>query len=107
MTAKKYKIKKGDQVIVLTGKDKGKKGEILKMLPEKGKAIVSGINTAKKHQRPTQTSPGGIVSKDMPINVSNLAIVDPKTGEATRVGYKTLDNGEKVRFAKKSGEVLA
>ncbi len=107
MTAPKFKIKKGDQVIVLSGKDKGKKSEVLKVFPSTGKAIVAGVNTAKKHEKATATSPGGIVPKDMPIQISNLAIVDPKTGAATRVGYKTLDNGEKVRYAKKSGEVLS
>lgn len=105
--AQKFKVKKGDQVIVLTGKNKGKTGEILRMIPESSRAIVSGVNTAKRHQRPTQFNAGGIVDKEQSIHVSNLALVDPKSGKATRVGYKTLDSGEKVRVARKSGEVIA
>ncbi len=103
----KLKLKKGDQVVVITGKDKGKTGEIVKALPADNKVVVAGINSVKKHQKPSQTSAGGIVTKDMPIHVSNVALVDPKDSTATRVGYKTLENGEKVRVAKKSGEVVA
>ncbi|MEM8799002.1 MAG: 50S ribosomal protein L24 [Pseudomonadota bacterium] len=100
------KFKKGDKVIVLTGRDKGKRGEILRMLPEKGRAIVSGVNVVKRHQRATQAGPGGIQSKEAPIDLSNIAVEDPKSGDATRVGFKFLEDGRKVRFAKASGEVI-
>lgn len=100
------KIKKGDKVVVLTGRDKGKTGEVVKVLPSESRVVVSGVNTVKRHQRPTQTSAGGIVEKDAAIHVSNVALADPKTGEATRVGFKTGKDGKKVRVAKKSGEVI-
>jgi large subunit ribosomal protein L24 len=100
------KIKKGDKVIVITGRDKGKKGEVLKVLPKENKAIVSGVNTAKRHTKQTQRTQGGIVNKDLPIELSNLAHIDPKSGEATRIGWKELGDGRRVRFAKKSGEVI-
>lgn len=99
------KIKKGDRVIVLSGKDKGKTGEVSKVLPKEDRVVVSGVNTVKRHQRPTQTTPGGIEEKDAPIHMSNVALVDPKTGEPTRVGFK-VEGGKKVRIAKKSGEVI-
>lgn len=101
------KIKKDDEVIVLTGRDKGKKGKVVKVLPSQGKAIVQNVNMVKKHQRLTQTTQAGIIPKEMPIQLSNLAIVDPKEGRATKVGYKFLEDGTKVRFAKLSGEVLS
>ena len=100
------KIKKGDKVVVLSGKDKGKTGEVTRVLPQDGKVVVSGVNTVKRHQRPTQTNAGGIEEKDAPIHVSNVALADPKSGEPTRVGFKTLKDGKKVRVAKKSGEVI-
>jgi len=100
------KIKKGDKVIVLAGKDKGRTGEVMKMITDTNRAIVSGVNMVKRHTRPTQYDPGGIKDKEAPLHVSNLALVDPKSGEATRVGFKTLKDGKKVRFAKKSGEVV-
>ena len=100
------KIKKGDRVIVTTGRDKGKKGEVLKVLPKENKAVVSGVNTAKRHTKPTQKQQGGIVNKDQPIDLSNLAHVDPKSGTATKIGFKVLGDGRSVRFAKKSGEVI-
>jgi large subunit ribosomal protein L24 len=101
------KIKKGDKVIVTTGRDKGKKGEVLKVLPKENKAVVSGVNTAKRHTKQSQANPqGGIVNKDLPIDLSNLAHVDPKSGEATKIGWKVLGDGRRVRFAKKSGEVI-
>ena len=100
------KIKKGDRVIVTTGRDKGKKGEVLKVFPKENRAIVGGVNTAKRHTNQSQQQQGGIVNKDMPIQLSNLAIADPKTGEATRVGWKVLEDGRRVRVAKKSGEVI-
>ncbi|MEM1139198.1 MAG: 50S ribosomal protein L24 [Pseudomonadota bacterium] len=104
--AAKFKIKKGDKVVVLTGRDKGLKGEVLKMLPTQNRAIVQGVNVVRRHTRPTQMDQGGIISKEAAIHLSNLAHVDPSTGEPTRVGYKTLEDGRKVRFAKKSGEVI-
>ncbi|MEQ8432807.1 MAG: 50S ribosomal protein L24 [Oceanicaulis sp.] len=99
------KIKKGDKVVILTGRDKGKTGEVVRVLPKDDKVVVSGVNTVKRHQRPTQTSAGGIEEKDAPIHVSNVAHVDPKTNEPTRVGFEVRD-GKKVRVAKKSGEVI-
>ena len=100
------KIKKGDRVIVTTGRDKGKKGEVLRMFPKEDRALVQGVNVVKRHQRQTQTQAGGIVSKESSIHISNLAHVDPKSGGATRIGFKTLGDGRKVRVAKKSGEVI-
>lgn len=101
----KLKIKKGDQVIVLSGEDKGKTGEVVKSMPKESKVVVQGINLVKKHQKPSQTTPGGIITKEAPIDISNVAIVDPKTGKATKIGYKEVD-GKKVRVARKSGEVI-
>jgi large subunit ribosomal protein L24 len=103
---RKLKIKKGDSVIVRTGKDKGKKGEVLKVLPKENRAVVQGVNMIKRHTRPTQTQAGGIIEREASIDISNLAIVDPKTGEPTRIGYKFLDDNRKVRVAKRSGEVI-
>ncbi len=100
------KIKKGDNVIVLTGKDKGKQGEVLSVQPADAKAIVQGVNMIKRHTRPTQFQAGGIIEKEAPIAISNVAIVDPKEGKATRVGFKVLEDGSKVRVAKLSGEVI-
>ena len=100
------KIKKGDRVIVTTGRDKGKKGEVLKVFPAENRALVAGVNVVKRHQRQTQRQQGGIVNKESPVHLSNLAHVDPKSGEATRVGWKVLGDGRRVRFAKKSGEVI-
>ena len=102
----KYKIRKGDEVIVLTGKDKGKSGEITKMLPAEGRAIVQGVNLVKRHQRQTQTAEGGIITKEAPIHVSNLALKDPKTGKATKVGFKIEKDGTKTRISKSSGEAI-
>ncbi|MEL0113297.1 MAG: 50S ribosomal protein L24, partial [Rickettsiales bacterium] len=93
-------------VQVIAGKDKGKQGEILRVLTAKERAVVQGVNVARRHTRPSQTSPGGIVNKEMPIAVSNLAHIDPKDDKPTRVGFKFLDDGRKVRFAKRSGEVI-
>ena len=100
------KIKKGDKVIVLTGRSKGKVGEVLKVMKDDDKAVVQGVNMVKRHTKPSQTSQGGIVEKEVPIELSNLAYVDPKTSEPTRVGFKTLEDGRKVRYAKRSGEVI-
>lgn len=100
------KIRKGDRVIVTTGRDKGRKGEVIKVYPSESRALVSGVNTVKRHQRQTARQQGGIITKEASIHLSNLAHVDPKTGEATRIGFKVLGDGRKVRFAKKSGEVI-
>ncbi len=106
MSAAKMKIKKGDKVVVTTGKDKGKSGEIVRMIPTENRAVVRGVNLAKRHTKQTAGQEGGIVSKEMPIHVSNLALRDPKDGKPTRIGYKTLADGKKVRVAKRSGEVI-
>ncbi|MCA1057132.1 50S ribosomal protein L24 [Rossellomorea aquimaris] len=99
-------VKKGDKVVVITGKDKGKTGTVLAAFPKKDRVLVEGINVVKKHAKPSQMNPqGGIISQEASIHVSNVMLLDPKSNEATRVGYKT-DNGKKVRVAKKSGEVL-
>ena len=100
------KIKKGDHVVVLTGKDKGKHGEVLKVMPEENRAIVKGVAMIRRHQRQTANQDGGIISKEAAIHISNLALEDPKDGKPTRVGFKFLKDGRKVRFAKRSGEVI-
>jgi len=102
----KLKIKKGDHVVVITGKDRGKKGEVLKMLPDEKRAVVSGVAMVRRHQKQTAAQEGGIIAKEAPIHISNLALEDPKDGKPTRVGYKFLKDGRKVRFAKRSGEVI-
>jgi large subunit ribosomal protein L24 len=99
------KLKKGDSVVVIAGKDKGKKGEITRVMPKDNKALVGGVNVSIRHTKQTQSAQGGRIAKDMPIDLSNLALADPKTGEATRVGFR-IENGEKVRYAKKSGETI-
>ena len=100
------KIKKGDRVIVLTGRDKGKNGEVIRVLPKEGRVLVRGVNMMRKHQKQSASEEGGIISKEAPINISNLALEDPKDGKPTRVGFKFLEDGSKVRFAKRSGEVI-
>jgi len=103
----KMHVKKGDNVIVISGKDKGKKGRVLHAFPGENRVLVEGVNMIKKHSRPSKANPqGGILNQEAPIHASNVMIVDPKTGEATRIGNKVLDNGKKVRVAKKSGETL-
>lgn len=102
----KLKVRKGDRVVVLTGRDKGKVGQILHVLVKENRAVVQGVHIARRHQRQTPAQEGGIVPKEMPIHISNLAIADPKTGKPTRIGYKVLKDGRKVRFAKRSGEVV-
>jgi len=104
--AKKFKLKQGDDVVVVSGRDKGKTGSILRVLREDDRVLVDGVNKVKRHTRPSQTQPGGIVAKEAPIHISNVALADPKDGSATRVGYKLLEDGRKVRFAKQSGEVI-
>ena len=100
------KIKKGDKVVVLAGRDKGKSGEVLQVLPKDGRAVVRGVNVVKRHTRQSQQSEGGIISKEATIDLSNIAVADPKDGKATRVGFKVLDDGRKVRFAKRSGDLI-
>ena len=99
------KIRKGDKVVVLAGKDKGRSGQVLKVMPKENKALVAGVNVVRRHQRQSQTQEGGIISKEAGIDLSNLAIADPKDGKATRVGFEVRD-GKKVRVAKRSGEVI-
>jgi len=108
MTAAKMKIKKGDTVVVLTGKDKGKQGEILSVNREDNRVVVKGINLVKKNQKPSATNAGGIVEKEQSIHASNVSLIDPKSGKATRAGYKVdAKSGTKTRIAKKSGEAIA
>lgn len=103
----KLHVKKDDTVIVITGKDKGKKGRIIAAYPRLNRVLVEGVNMVKKHSKPTQQNPqGGIIEQEAAIHVSNVMLIDPKSGKPTRVGYKVLENGEKVRVAKKSGEVI-
>jgi large subunit ribosomal protein L24 len=102
----KLKIKKGDSVVVITGRDKGKTGEVLRVLPANSRIIVQGINVAKRHARPRMGDPGGIIEKELTIHISNVAHIDPRSSKPTRIGYKHLDDGRKVRFARRSGEVI-
>lgn len=103
----KHKLKKGDEIIVVTGKDKGKTGKIVRMFPSENRATVSGINIVKKHQKPTKTSAGGIIEKEAKIQISNIAYLDPIKKVATKISFKVLEDGTKVRVAKKSGEVIS
>jgi large subunit ribosomal protein L24 len=100
------KIKKGDRVVVLTGRDKGKRGEVVRVLVDADRVIVSGVNIVKRHTRPTPASAGGILEKEATIHVSNVAHIDPKTDKPTRVGFKTLEDGRKIRVARPSGEAI-
>ena len=102
----KLKVKKGDSVLVTAGRDKGMRGEIVKVFPSENRVVVQGVNVVRRHQKQTPNQEGGILSKEAPIHVSNVALEDPKDGSATRVGYKILDDGRKVRYAKRSGEVI-
>jgi large subunit ribosomal protein L24 len=106
MTAVKFKIRKGDTVVIRTGRDKGKKGEVLSVLKDDAKVLVKGINVVKRHTKQSQTEAGGIIHKEMPLHISNVALIDPKDKVATKVGFRFLDDGTKVRYAKKSGETL-
>jgi large subunit ribosomal protein L24 len=101
------KIKKGDQVVVLTGRDKGKTGEVLKIVTDTNRAVVAGVNLMKKHEKPSAAGNGGVISKEAPIHLSNIALADPKDGKATRVGFKVNKDGKKERVAKRSGETLS
>lgn len=100
------KIKKGDKVVVLAGRDKGRNGEVVQVIPKENRALVRGVNLVKRHTKATQNNEGGIISKEAPIQLSNLAVADPKDGKPTRVGFKVLDDGRKVRFAKRSGDLI-
>jgi large subunit ribosomal protein L24 len=100
------KIKKGDKVVVLAGKDKGKTGEVIEVRPSENRAVVRGVNVVRHHQRQSAKTEGGIVAKEAALDLSNLAIADPKDGKPSRVGFKLLDDGRKVRFAKRSGDVI-
>ena len=102
----KLKIKKGDRVVVISGRDKGKTGEVLRVLPAENRAVVQGANIAKRHTKPRMGDPGGIVDKELALHISNIAHLDPASGRPTRIGYKTLEDGRKVRFARRSGEVI-
>ena len=103
---KKFRLRKGDDVVVISGRDKGKTGSILRVIRSEDRVIVDGINMVKRHTRSSQNQPGGIINKEAPIHISNVALADPKDGSATRVGYKFLEDGRKVRIAKQSGEVI-
>ncbi len=100
------KIRKGDKVVILSGRDKGRNGEVIKVNPEENTAIVRGINMVKRHQRQTQTQEAGIISKEAPLHISKLAIADPKDGKPTRVGFRIEKDGKKVRVAKRSGDLI-
>lgn len=102
----KLKIRKGDKVIVRTGRDKGKVGEVLRVFPNDDRALVQGVNMVRRHQKQTAGKEGGIISKEMPIHISNIALRDPKDGKPTKIGYKVLKDGKKVRFARNSGEMI-
>ena len=104
--ARTFKIKKGDKVVAITGKDKGKTGEVLRVLRKEERVLVQGLNMVKRHQRPTQASPGGIMEKEASVHISNVALIDPKSSEPTRVGTKVIEGGRKVRVARRSGEMI-
>ncbi|HWJ19448.1 MAG TPA: 50S ribosomal protein L24 [Geobacterales bacterium] len=106
MTQPKLKIKKGDRIVVLAGRDKGKRGEVLQVMPLENRALVQGVNVVRRHQKQSAQQEGGIVSKEASIHLSNIAIEDPADGAPTRIGYKFMDDGRKVRFAKRSGEAI-
>jgi large subunit ribosomal protein L24 len=100
------RIKKGDRVVVIAGRDKGRGGEVLQVLPKENRALVRGVNMVKRHQKQSASQEGGIISKEAPIHLSNIAMADPTDGKATRVGFRVQDDGRKVRVAKRSGEVV-
>jgi large subunit ribosomal protein L24 len=102
----KLKIKKGDNVVVISGRDKGKQGEVLRVFPTESRLVVQGVHIARRHTRQSMGNPGGIVEKELTIHISNVAHIDPSSGKPTRVGYKTLEGGRKVRVARRSGEVI-
>ena len=100
------KIRKGDKVVVLTGRDRGRSGEVIAVIPKESRALVRGVNMVTRHQRQSGAQEGGLIRKEAPIHLSNIALADPSTGKATRVGFKTLEDGRKVRFAKRSGDLI-
>ncbi len=102
----KLKIKKGDNVVVISGRDKGRTGEVLRVLPTDQRVIVQGVNIVRRHTKPRMGEPGGIIEKDLSLHISNVAHRDPSSGKPTRIGYKTLGDGRKVRVARRSGEVI-
>jgi len=102
----KLKLKKGDSVVVISGRDKGKTGEVLRVLPAESRVVVQGVNLAKRHTRPRMGEPGGIIERELSIHISNVAHIDPQSRRPTRVGFRYLDGGRKVRFARRSGEVI-
>jgi large subunit ribosomal protein L24 len=104
--ARKFKIKKGDKVVVTTGRDRGKQGEVLRVLRADDRVLVQGVNMVRRHQRPTPTAAGGIIEKEAAIHISNVALIDPKSDKPTRVGFKSVEGGRKVRVARRSGEVI-
>ena len=104
--AQKFKIKKGDQVQVLTGRDKGKRGQVLQVLRREDRVLVQGVNMIKRHQRPSQVDPGGIMAREASLHISNVALIDPNDDRPTRVGYRTMEGGRKVRVARRSGESI-
>ena len=104
--AVKLKIRKGDKVVVITGRDKGRSGEVVRVMPAEERAIVRGVNMVKRHQRQTMQTEGGIINKEASVHLSNLALSDPKDGKPTRVGFKVLEDGRKVRFSKRSGDLI-
>lgn len=104
--AEKMRIKKGDTVVVRTGRDRGRQGEVIQVMPSEGRVLVRGVNVVKRHSAPRPGNPGGIIDKEAPVHASNVAVVDPKDGKPTRVGFKFIGEGRKVRFAKRSGEVI-
>ncbi len=106
MTQPKLKVKKGDRVVVIAGRDKGKRGEVLQVIPSESRAVIQGVNVVRRHQKQTAQQEGGIIAKEAPIHVSNVAVEDPADGAPSRVGYKITDDGRKVRFAKRSGETI-
>jgi large subunit ribosomal protein L24 len=104
--ATKFKIKKGDRVVVITGSDKGKTGEVLRVLRAESRVLVQGVNMIKRHTRPSPGEPGGIVEREAAVHISNVAHIDPQTEKPTRIGFKVVDGERKVRFARRSGEVI-
>ena len=102
----KLKVKKGDNVVVISGRDKGRTGEVLRVFPTEGRLIVQGVHVAKRHTKPRMGEPGGIVEKELTVHISNVSHIDPASGKPTRIGYKILGDGRKVRIARRSGEVI-
>ncbi|HEY3910522.1 MAG TPA: 50S ribosomal protein L24 [Stellaceae bacterium] len=102
----KLKIKKGDSVVVICGRDKGRTGEVLRVFPTERRVLVQGVNIARRHTKPRMGEPGGIIEKELTLHISNVAHVDPGSGKPTRIGYRVLNDGRKVRVARRSGEVI-